>query len=188
MNKIKLMLSTILVSVFTLASMINVNALEIDKLESGIYEVENDTYHESDLGREMSRSYTLPTMKIEKSKEGIFYTVGFTGTDYMENYRIFIDDKDVKCEIVEENAEEKTIYLRFETKTTNPTIQAKIYVDPMGRDVEFNIVAKPETIKLIEKIEEAEESNVNKASKTSTALIIIGAISVVIFAVIKLKR
>ncbi|MGL5315550.1 MAG: NEAT domain-containing protein [Peptostreptococcaceae bacterium] len=208
MKKIKSILSTILISIFTLTSMVNVNALEANEIESGIYEVENDIYHEQEIGMTMSRTYTLPTMKIEKSREGIFFTLGFTGTDYMENYRIFVDGEDVNAEIVEENEEEKSIYLRFETESLEPNIQAKIYVDAMERDVEFDVITKTDTIKLIEKIEEPEEveqeeveqedvnpetnvSDVNESSNNNTAFIIIGAIAVIavaVFAFVKLKK
>lgn len=203
MKKIKSILSMILVSIFTLTSIVSVNALEVSEVESGIYEVENDIYHEQELGMTMSRTYTLPTMKIEKSKDGIFFTVGFTGTDYMDNYRIFVDGEDANAEIVEENEEEKSVYLRFETDSVEPNIEAKIYVDAMERDVEFGIITKIDTLKLIEKIEELEQveqeevqpqtnvSGANESSNNNTALIIVGAVAVIavaIFAFVKLKK
>lgn len=206
MKKIKLILSMILVSIFTLTSMINVSALEVSELESGIYNVENDIYHEQELGMTMSRTYTLPTMKIEKSKEGIFFTVGFTGTDYMEDYRIFVDGEDVNAEIIKEDIAEKSIYLRFKTDSLEPNIQAKIYVDAMERDVEFDVITKLETIKLIEKIEESEEpkvleeieqvkqeTNVSNVDEglNNTALIMMGGavvVAIVVFAFVKLKK
>lgn len=203
MKKIKTLLSMILISVFTLVPMTNINALEPSELESGIYEVENDIYHEQEVGIAMSRSYTKETMKVEKSKEGIFFTVGFTGTDYMENFRILVDGEEVSTEVVDENEEEKSISLRFETNTLEPNIQAKIYVGPMGRDVEFDILTKIDTINLIEKIDEPEDveqeeveqetnvSDVSESSNSNTALMIIGGIVVVviaIFAAFKLKK
>ena len=45
-------------------------------IASGIYEVENDVYHESETGMAMSRSYLLPTMEVEVTKDGIVYTIG----------------------------------------------------------------------------------------------------------------
>ena len=203
MKKIKLILSTMLISIFTLTSIVNVNALQPSELESGIYEVENDIFHEQEIGITMSRTYTLPTMKIEKSKVGIFFTIGFTGTGYMNNYRIFVDGEEVNTEIVEENAEEKSIYLRFETDSLEPNIQAKIYVGAMERDVEFDVITKIDTIKLIEKIDELEEvekeevkpetnvSDMSESSNNKTDLIIIGAvlvIAVAVFAFVKLKK
>lgn len=197
MKKTKSLLSMILVIIFTLISIISVNSLEPSEIESGIYEVENDIYHEQEIGMTMSRTYTLPTMKIEKSKESIFFTVGFTGTDYMNNYRIFVDGEDVNAEIIEKNEEEKSIYLRFKANSLEPNIEVKIYVDAMGRDVEFEVITKVNTLKLIEKIEEVKPqtqnniSYVNESSNNNTALIITGAvvvIAVAIIAFVKLKK
>lgn len=157
MKIIKSMFSFMLVSVILLTSMITISANELDKLESGIYEVENDVYHENEIGMSMSRTYLKPTMKIEKSKGKVYFTIGFTGTDYMENYRIMLDGKDVGAEIVSENPEEKSIDLKFEANSLEPKMKANIYVDAMGRDVEFDIITKTDTLKLIEKIDEPKE-------------------------------
>lgn len=158
MKFIKNILSLVMaVSIIAMSSVITVNASDMDNLESGIYEVENDVYHESEIGMSMSRTYLNPTMKVEINDEDIFYTIGFTGTDYMENYRIVEDGEETKAEIVKEDPEEKSIYLKFKAKSIKPNIKAKIYVDAMGRDVEFDILTKTDTFKLIEKIDEPEE-------------------------------
>lgn len=167
MKIIKSMFSFMLVSVMLLTSMITVSANELDKLESGIYEVENDVYHENEIGMSMSRTYLKPTMKIEKSKGKVYYTVGFTGTDYMENYRIILDGKDIGAEIVSENPEEKSIDLKFEANSLEPKMKANIYVDAMGRDVEFDIITKTDTLKLIEKIDEPKEEVKTTDEKTT---------------------
>lgn len=170
MKFIKNILSFVMaVSIIAMSSVITVNANDIDKLENGIYEVENDVYHESEIGMSMSRTYLNPTMKVEINGEDIFYTVGFTGTDYMENYRIIQDGEAIKAEIVKENPEENSIYLKFKAKSIQPNIKAKIYVDAMGRDVEFDILTKKDTFKLIEKIDEQEDEvkNIEENKKFS---------------------
>lgn len=173
MKFIKNILSLVMaVSIIAMSSVITVNASDMDNLESGIYEVENDVYHESEIGMSMSRTYLNPTMKVEINDEDIFYTIGFTGTDYMENYRIVEDGEETKAEIVKEDPEEKSIYLKFKAKSIKPNIKAKIYVDAMGRDVEFDILTKTDTFKLIEKIDEPEEkvknTEENKKNKNSS--------------------
>lgn len=173
MKFIKNILSFVMaVSIIAMSSVITVNANDIDNLESGIYEVENDVYHESEIGMSMSRTYLNPTMKVEINGEDIFYTIGFTGTDYMENYRIAEDGEETKAEIVKEDPEEKSIYLKFKAKSIQPNIKAKIYVDAMGRDVEFDILTKTDTFKLIEKIDEPEgevkNTEENKENKNSS--------------------
>lgn len=164
MKYIKVMFSLLLTGSLLLTSMINISANEVNKLESGIYEVENDVYHEQEIGKSMARTYLKPTMKVEVRKDRFKFTIGFTGTDYMENYRVLINDVEVKTEILNENTEEKSIELQFETDSINPNMKAQIYVDAMGRDVEFEVITKEETLNLIEKIEEPKE--VEKEEKT----------------------
>ena len=65
MKYIKLILSTILVTLSMITSGINVSALELSEVESGIYEVQNDVSHESEIGMSMSRSYLDSTMKLK---------------------------------------------------------------------------------------------------------------------------
>lgn len=203
MRFIKSIVSMMLVSVFVFTSMITSNALEGKELESGIYELENDVYHEQEIGISMARTYLKPTMKLEKRDNKFYYTVEFTGTDYMENYRVVVNGEEATTYIVSENAEEKSIELRFEVSEATPDMTAKIYVDAMGRDVEFEIIPKEDSIKLIEKIEEPKEKVQKEDVKTSTednkgkdsnntALILIGAVAVIaivifIFTIVRKK-
>lgn len=189
MKYIKSIFSFMLVSVLLLSSMINISANETSKLESGIYEVENDVYHEQEIGQTMARTYVNPKMKVEVKNNKFKFTLGFTGTDYMNNYRILVDDVDVKAEVVNENDEEKSIELQFETDKINPNIKAQIYVDAMGRDVEFDVITKEDTLNLIEKIEEptpVEEKNEEEVlsendsnSNDINTIIIVGGVVVV---------
>ena len=55
-----------------------------NEISSGIYEVENDVYHESETGMAMSRTYLMPSMSVEVTKEHIIYTIGFShGCHYL---------------------------------------------------------------------------------------------------------
>lgn len=128
------------------------------EIASGIYEVQNDVYHESETGMAMSRTYLLPTMNVEVTKDHIIYTIGFSGSDYMENYRMKVNNQEVPVEIVEENAEEGIVKLNVEVDKVDADMSASIYVGPMGRDVEFKVIPKMETLTLIEAIEEVEET------------------------------
>lgn len=128
------------------------------EIASGIYEVQNDVYHESETGMAMSRTYLLPTMNVEVTKNHIIYTIGFSGSDYMENYRMKVNGEEVPVEIVEENAEEGIVKLNVEVDKVDADMAASIYVGPMERDVEFKVIPKMETLTLIEAIEEVEET------------------------------
>ena len=105
----------------------------------------------------MSRTYLLPSMSVEVTKDHIIYTIGFSGSDYMENYRMKVNGGEVPVELVEENNEDGTVKLKVEVDKVDADMDALIYVGPMERDVEFKVIPKMETLTLIEAIEEVEE-------------------------------
>ena len=193
-----------------------VYATETD-IASGIYEIENDVYHESETGMAMSRTYLLPSMSVEVTKEHVIYTIGFSGSDYMENYRMKVNGEEVPVEILEENSEEyyDLVYEEEEINIKNVEVDkvdadmaAIIYVGPMERDVEFKVIPKMETLTLVQAIEdeveeivpedeseevEIEEENLavvadNEKSSNNVILIIAGvAVVVAIGAVVIVK-
>lgn len=157
LNKLKgILVSVMALGVFLTLGTNNTYATE-SNITSGIYEVANDVYHESETGMAMSRSYLLPSMSVEVTKEHIIYTIGFSGSDYMENYRMKVNGEEVPVEIVEENSEEGIVKLKVEVDKVDADMDALIYVGPMERDVEFKVIPKMETLTLVEAIEEVEE-------------------------------
>ena len=157
LNKLKgILVAVMAVGVFLTLGTNNTYATE-SNITSGIYEVANDVYHESETGMAMSRSYLLPSMSVEVTKEHIIYTIGFSGSDYMENYRMKVNGEEVPVEIVEENSEEGIVKLKVEVDKVDADMDALIYVGPMERDVEFKVIPKMETLTLVEAIEEVEE-------------------------------
>ena len=157
LNKFKSILTAVMVlGLFFTMGTKSAYAVDAD-IASGIYEVENEVYHESETGMAMSRSYLLPTMEVEVTKEGIVYTIGFSGSDYMENYRMLVNGEDTAVEMVDEVTEEGIVKLKVEVDKVDADMDALIYVAPMGRDVQFRVIPKMETLTLIEAIEEAEE-------------------------------
>ena len=183
-----------------------------EEVESGIYEVKNSVYHESDVGMSMARSYLDETMQVKITKSEVVFSIGFSGTAYMNNYRIVIDGAEVPVEIVEENSEAGTIKLQVKTSSKDVDMKAKIYVDPMGRDVEFSVIPDYENMTLIEAIEEeptveetsnseetdnnvedeavvAEEDNSEVAEKSNNTLtvVVIAAIAVIAIGAVVLK-
>ena len=157
MKKIKNIFFVCIFSLIMGAQAIVANAAELSELQSGIYEISNDVYHEQEIGMNMARTYVDENMTLEKSEGKLYYTVKFSGTNYMENHRISINDELVDTEVVSENSEENTIELKFETDSITPDLEAQIYVDAMGRDVEFGIIPKEETLNLVQAIEEVVE-------------------------------
>ena len=157
LNKLKgILVAVMALGVFLTLGTNNTYATE-SNITSGIYEVANDVYHESETGMAMSRSYLLPSMSVEVTKEHIIYTIGFSGSDYMENYRMKVNGEEVPVEIVEENSEEGIVKLKVEVDKVDADMDALIYVGPLERDVEFKVIPKMETLTLVEAIEEVEE-------------------------------
>ena len=157
LNKFKgIIMAVMALGIFVTIGSKRVYATETD-IASGIYEIENDVYHESETGMAMSRTYLLPSMSVEVTKEHVIYTIGFSGSDYMENYRMKVNGGEVPVELVEENSEDGTVKLKVEVDKVDADMDALIYVGPMERDVEFKVIPKMETLTLIEAIEEVEE-------------------------------
>ena len=157
LNKFKGILVAIMaLGIFLTLGTKNTYATE-SNITSGIYEVENDVYHESETGMAMSRTYLLPSMSVEVTKDHIIYTIGFSGSDYMENYRMKVNGGEVPVELVEENSEDGTVKLKVEVDKVDADMDALIYVGPMERDVEFKVIPKMETLTLVEAIEEKVE-------------------------------
>ena len=203
MKKIKNIFFVCIFSLIMGAQAIVASAAELSELQSGIYEISNDVYHEQEIGMNMARTYVDENMTLEKSEGKWYYTVKFSGTNYMENHRISINDELVDTEVVNENSEENTIELKFETDSITPDLKAQIYVDAMGRDVEFGIIPKEETLNLVQAIEEVVEvveaestENTNeetsneeaeqKSEKSSNKLIFIGIGVVISLAILVL--
>lgn len=141
--------------IFTIGTK-NIYATE-NEITSGIYQVENDVYHESEIGMSMSRTYLLPTMNVEVTRDHIIYTVGFAGSEFMENYRMKVNGQEAPVEMVEENSKDGTVKLKVAVDKVDADMDAIIYVGPMERDVEFKVIPKMETLTLLEAIEEKED-------------------------------
>ena len=160
-NKIKIFMMMVL-SIVIMGNINVYTALAEENIASGIYEVANDVYHDTEIGMSMARSYLKDTMTMKITKNEVLYTIGFTGTDYMENYRVKVNDVEVPVERVDGDG---IVTLKVSATSLSDELKACIYVGPMGRDVEFGIIPKLETMSLIESIEEesTEETTENTA-------------------------
>ncbi|MDZ5255290.1 NEAT domain-containing protein [Clostridium sp. LIBA-8841] len=150
----------------------NSNVLANGELENGIYEVKNDVYHDSGIGMSMARSYLNESMQLKILGDETEYTIGFSGTEYMENFRVLVDGNEGNAEVVEENKENGTIKLKVKVPNKDSELEAKIYVGPMERDVQFKVIPKFDTLTLVEKleapkVENNESSNENASDKTN---------------------
>ena len=160
-NKIKIFMMMVL-SIVIMGNINVYTALAEENIASVIYEVANDVYHDTEIGMSMARSYLNDTMTVKITKDEVLYTIGFSGTDYMENYRVKVNDVEVPVERVDGDG---IVTLKVSATSLSDELKACIYVGPMGRDVEFGIIPKLETMSLIESIEEesTEETTENSA-------------------------
>ena len=160
-NKIKILIM-IMLSIVVIGNINIYTVFAEEKIASGIYEVSNEVYHDTEIGMSMARSYLKDTMTMKITKNEVLYTIGFTGTDYMENYRMKVNDVEVPVERVDGDG---IVTLKVSATSLSDELKACIYVGPMGRDVEFGIIPKLETMSLIESIEEesTEETTENSA-------------------------
>ena len=160
-NKIKIFIMMVL-SIVIMGNINVYTALAEENIASGIYEGANDVYHDTEIGMSMARSYLNDTMTVKITKDEVLYTIGFSGTDYMENYRVKVNDVEVPVERVDGDG---IVTLKVSATSLSDELKACIYVGPMGRDVEFGIIPKLETMSLIESIEEesTEETTENSA-------------------------
>lgn len=190
-NKIILTISTIIITITGMSVKADT------QIQSGIYSMKNSVYHESELGMSMSRSYLDENMQAKITKDGVVFTIVFSGTQYMNNYRIKINGSEVSVHIVEENKESGTIKLQAEAPSTDVKISTAIYVDPMGRDVEFDIIPDYNSMVLLEAIEEVpevveveniseevvEEESINETAENNTSKymkMVIAAVGIVV--------
>ena len=164
----KKLFSLMMVCVFVFLS--HVSSVEAaSPYESGLYELENDVYHESEVGMASARTYLEPTMEVEVRKNSVTYYVSFVASEYIEDYRMKLNGEYVPVEVSEE---QDTVTVKIETDVVDADMAAVMYVGPMERDVEFDVIPKLETMTLIEAIE---EPTVNLA--------MVGAASVTVLAV-----
>ena len=161
MKKLK-HLFTILLTIFCIT-----NVSYAASLDYGLYNVKNDVYHEQEIGMNMARTYLNQTMRVDAKTNGTYYyTVEFSGTEYMNKHRILVNGSQVST-TKKSNSSNGTIKLTFKVKSLSSKIKARIYVDAMGRDVEFQIIPDFSTAKCVQKYSKKETTKTNKTDKTN---------------------
>ena len=135
-------------------------------LDYGLYNVKNDVYHEQEIGMNMARTYLNQTMRVDAKTDGTYYyTVEFSGTEYMNKHRILVNGSQVST-TKKSNSSKGTVKLTFKVKSLSSKIKAKLYVDAMGRDVEFQIIPDFSTAQCVQKYSKKETTKTEKTDKT----------------------
>lgn len=137
-------------------------------LDYGLYNVKNDVYHEQEIGMNMARTYLNQTMRVDAKTDGTYYyTVEFSGTEYMNKHRILVNGSQVST-TKKSNSSKGTVKLTFKVKKLSAKIKAKLYVDAMGRDVEFQIIPDFSTAQCVQKYSKKETTKTEKTDKTES--------------------
>ena len=136
-------------------------------LDYGLNNVKNDVYHEQQIGMNMARTYLNQTMRVDAKTDGTYYyTVEFSGTEYMNKHRILVNGSQVST-TKKSNSSNGTVKLTFKVKSLSSKIKARLYVDAMGRDVEFQIIPDFSTAKCVQKYSKKETTKTDKTDKTN---------------------
>ena len=169
MNKIKHILFTFIFSLVICSQVVVSNAASLSDLKAGTYTIKNDVSHENETGMAMARSYLNESMTLEKSNGSWYYTIKFSGLQYMSNHAIYINGSKVSHTVKSKNTSADTIELKFKTSSISPKMKVSMYVSAMGRDVEFGVIPKSSTLKLVKAAEESKsESSTSNSNSTSS--------------------
>ena len=170
MKKIKNILFTLIFSLVIGCQAVVSHAASLSDLKAGVYTIKNDVSHESDTGMAMARSYLNETMTLEKSNGSWYYTIKFSGLQYMSKHAIYINGSKVSHTVKSKNTSADTIELKFKTKSITPNLKVSMYVSAMGRDVEFGVIPKESTLKLVKATEESKsESSTSSSSNKNNS-------------------
>lgn len=135
-----------------------INDIEInkeDKLEDGVYKIENDAFHINEDKDSMARKFLEKQSSLRVLNGEIFVSVTFTNKSMMKNVNINVNDKDIEFKILDETKEK----IAYEFKINS--IKDKIIISSTpftGMNVSFRFLLKENTLNL----EEQNENNPNE--------------------------
>ena len=115
-------------------------------IKGKLYSIKNEVYHENATGMAMARSYLSETTQVEEVNGVYYITLTFTGNEYLQNHQIYVNGSKVNAT---KNVNNDKTTVRFSISSLDDSIKAKIYIVPMGRDVEFDIKLLKDTLTFI---------------------------------------
>lgn len=168
MKKIKHILFALIFSFAIVCQEIVSYAADLSGLKAGVYTISNDVSHENETGMAMARSYLNESMTLEKTNGSWYYTIKFSGLQYMSNHTIYVNGSKVSHTVKSKNTSQDTIELTFKTNSITPNLKVSMYVSAMGRDVEFGVIPKESTLNLVKATEESNVENSTNSSSNKT--------------------
>lgn len=129
-----------------------------------VYTIENDVIYDNPIGYQMARKYLNNVSKVEETNGKYVVTLTFTGAEYMNSHEVYVNGNKVNATITNNNDE---IIVKFEVASLNEDIKVSTYVVPMGRNVEFGVALKNDTLTLVDTIV-SDGSNVGNTTGSTT--------------------
>lgn len=129
-----------------------------------VYTIENDVIYDNPIGYQMARKYLNNVSKVEETNGKYVVTLTFTGAEYMNSHEVYVNGNKVNATITNNNDE---IIVKFEVASLNEDIKVSTYVEPMGRNVEFGVALKNDTLTLVDTIV-SDGSNVGNTTGSTT--------------------
>lgn len=138
----------LLIGIFMMSqTTVTVMADTTTTISNGIYVLQNDVYHEHPVGMASSRAYLEPEMAVTSQNRELDYTLHFVASEYIQNYRINVNGEIVETAITETS---ERVSIDFVAATQTDEITVMMYVEPMGRDVEFQVLPLWDSLTLVE--------------------------------------
>lgn len=135
------------VSSATTKSAASVTTSTGEPISNGIYTLTNDVYHDHPVGMASSRMYLEPEMGVTLQNKQLTYTLHFVASEYIQNYRINVNGEAVAMTL-DESAER--ISIDFVAASQADEISVMMYIEPMGRDVEFQVLPLWDNLVLVQ--------------------------------------
>lgn len=116
---------------------------EVIIIEGKLYTIKNKVTHSNPTGQAMARQYLNESSSLEEIDGKYYLTLTFTGMDYMSNHKFTINGKEVSAKATK--IDNKTTKYRFQIPSLDVTIKVNTYVEPMGRNVDFDVTLLKDT-------------------------------------------
>ncbi|WP_040193816.1 NEAT domain-containing protein [Clostridium culturomicium] len=125
------------------------NKEEIQIVKGKLYSIENEVHYADNnpTGLAMARQYLDSISTIEEINGVRYINLTFKGIEYMSNHRFYVNGNEVSFRKISDDGKQATF--RFAIPDLGSTMKVKMYVAPMGRDVEFDITLKQDTLTFI---------------------------------------
>lgn len=122
---------------------------EVVIVRGKLYSIDNEVHYKDNnpTGLAMARQYLDSTSTIEEIEGVQYINLTFSGMNYMSNHRFYVNGDEVSYRKTYDDGSKATF--RFAIPDLGSTIKVKMYVAPMGRDVEFDVTLKEDTLTFI---------------------------------------